>query len=473
MENYKIIITKTDEFLNEHNYSLDVDKSLALSFTKKNILFAFDDVEIDRTISFSVPATANNNRIFELANNFANAGGYARAQMPCQLQYSGGVIDGRLHINECEAGGAYKCILTIGELLPLKRLREAGTLASVLETGTGWPYTFTWEKTGNYEGDVVPNSTYIRCSNYNHNYQLVPRPRIPSYNLGYLLTLACNRITGINFPEPAGGYANAWLLPPFSYNGQTEGLVYPHRGNVVDYPAVHYTTRLSEQMPDWDCVELLHNYAFYTGLLPYISGTTIMFDDGTLTGWKMREIRDIISVGTLTRNFNDWAQRNVLQFKDTYKTPDGTEGDTTGTFYRIGNRNIKEKNTLYEFGAAAGAVASGVQYIADINPLYTEDDKYLTDPYYDYIVKAIYDGTILCARNNITGYLERANIAKNPLIETLCTKSTSIKVKARTTLREYMSLDPRMLLYAYGKRWVWTEAKWSKGACDLDLSLYA
>lgn len=473
MENYKIIVTKTDGFLNEHNYTLDVDKSLALSFTKKNILFAFDDAETDRTISFSAPATANNNRIFELANNYAAAGGYARAQMPCQLQYSGGVIDGRLHINECEAGGAYKCILTIGELLPLKRLREAGTLASVLETGTGWPYTFTWEKTGNNDGDVVPNSTWLRCSLYNRNYSVVGRVRLPSYNLGYLLTLACNRIAGINFPEPAGGYANAWLLPPFSYNGESEGLVYPHRGNVVDYPALSYSARLSEQMPDWDCVELLQNYAFYTGLLPYISGTTIRFDDGTLTGWKSREIRDIISIGTLTRNFNDWAQRNALQFGDIYKTPDGREGNTIGTTYNISNRNIKEKNTLHEFGAAAGAVASGVQYIADVEPVIGDDDQPLQDPSYDYIVKAIYDGTIICARNNTTGYLERADIVKSPLIETLCAKSTSIKLKAHMTLRKYMSLDPRTLLYACGKRWVWTEAKWSKGACDMELSLYA
>lgn len=197
-----------------------------------------------------------------------------------------------------------------------------------------------------------------------------------------------------------------------------------------------------------------------------------MFDDGTLTGWKSREIRDIISVGTLTRSFNDWAQRNALQFGETYKTPNGREGDTTGTTYNINNRNIKEKNTLHEFGAAAGAVASGVQYIADVEPVLDNNDQPLRDPSGDYIVKAIYDGTILCARNSTTGYLERANVVKNPLIETLCTKSTSIKLKARTTLREYMSLDPRTLLYAYGKRWVWTEAKWSKGVCDLDLSLY-
>ena len=473
MEAYKILISKTDDFDRDHYFTLDLDKGLALSFTKKNILFAFDDIETARSISFTAPATANNNRIFELANNISPVGAYGRVSVPCQLQYPGGEISGQLHISECDTiGGAYKCILTIGELLPLKRLRDAGTLASVLETGTGWPYTFTWEKTGNNDGDVVPNSTWLRCSLYDRNYSIVGRVRLPSYNLGYLLTLACNRITGINFPEPAGGYANAWLLPPFSYNGQTEDLVYPHRGNVAGYPAVSYSARLSEQVPDWDCVELLQNYAFYTGLLPYISGTTIMFDNGTLTGWKSREIRDIISVGTLTRTFNDWAQRNMLQFKDTYKTPDGREGDTTGTFYRIDNRNIKEQNTLYEFGAAAGAVASGVQYIADVEPVYTEDGQYLTDPYYDYIVKAIYDGTILCARNNTTGYLERADIVKNPLVETLCTYSTSIKVKVRTTLREYMSLDPRTLLYAYGKRWVWTEAKWSKGACDIDLSLY-
>lgn len=46
---------------------LDLYEGLALTFKKSNILLSFDNIECERTASFSVPATPRNDAIFGLA----------------------------------------------------------------------------------------------------------------------------------------------------------------------------------------------------------------------------------------------------------------------------------------------------------------------------------------------------------------------------------------------------------------------
>ena len=469
MEAFKILVIEQDDFDRDHGFYLDLPQDFGLSLTTKNILFAFDDAEVSRSVSFNLPATPNNNKIMYCANDPARGGGQARITLDCQLQYSAGVANGRLHVTGCDKS-SYKCILTFGELLPLKRLREAGKLADVLARSTAYPYKFTWEKTGDSDGDVTPlaNQPNISCSLYNRNYSAVGRVRVPSYNMGYLLYLATQQISGVSSPAPIEGYANAWLLPTFK-DPNTSPLVFPHRGSVVGYPALSYNVKLADQMPDWDVIDLLRNYANYAGLLPYIQGTKIMFDDGTLTGWVTRDLKDVISVESLKREFGDWAQKNILLFKESYKG--GSDGKVS---YNINNRNIDVEKTLHEFEASRGGViVDGVQFIDDGELVYYSGTTTpLSDPYGDNIVKIVYDGTIICQKNSSTNYLEQQPITKNPLIEQLCSKSTCIKVKAKMVLRDYISLPVRLLWNLHGKRYVWTDAKWSNGIVEMMLSKY-
>ena len=43
---------------------LDIPKDLELSFQKKNILFSFDDIELNRSQSFTLPRSQINDAFF-------------------------------------------------------------------------------------------------------------------------------------------------------------------------------------------------------------------------------------------------------------------------------------------------------------------------------------------------------------------------------------------------------------------------
>ena len=53
---------------------LDVPSGTRLQFVKKNILFAFDGIECERTTSFRLPKTPTNLRAFDFSNDFHRQG---------------------------------------------------------------------------------------------------------------------------------------------------------------------------------------------------------------------------------------------------------------------------------------------------------------------------------------------------------------------------------------------------------------
>lgn len=102
---------------------LDLYNDTELTFARKNILFAFDDIEVSRTAEFDVPATPQNNAIFERANDPALYGTKGRVKIEAQLQYDGGVEDGYIYITACSRD-KYSCMFVFGELVTLQEIRD-------------------------------------------------------------------------------------------------------------------------------------------------------------------------------------------------------------------------------------------------------------------------------------------------------------------------------------------------------------
>lgn len=109
---------------------LDLPEGFSLQFTRRNILFAFDNVEVSRSTSFEIPATARNTKILDFANNPAYFGLFARARIAAQMQYSGGVENGYLYISSADKD-KYTAVFVFGELLGLKAIKEAGKIAEI------------------------------------------------------------------------------------------------------------------------------------------------------------------------------------------------------------------------------------------------------------------------------------------------------------------------------------------------------
>ena len=80
--------------------ALDMPAGLSLQFQRKNILFAFDSIQVERTTNFSIPATPNNMRIFGFANSHLTSGEDMRVKIPATLTYGVLTKSGVLHISK-------------------------------------------------------------------------------------------------------------------------------------------------------------------------------------------------------------------------------------------------------------------------------------------------------------------------------------------------------------------------------------
>lgn len=110
---------------------LDLPSNIKLQFTKKNILFAFDNIEVERTTSFNVPATPNNMRIFNFSHDIHASGTAMRERLDAELRV--GIVSkrGYLYVGSYSAG-QFECIFVTGELLGLQAIKELGSIAQYI-----------------------------------------------------------------------------------------------------------------------------------------------------------------------------------------------------------------------------------------------------------------------------------------------------------------------------------------------------
>ena len=114
-----------------NNEFLELPADFGLQFTRKNPLFAFDALECERTVSFDIPATPKNDRIFELARWVQARGAGMRRRYDAQLQGSMVTKDGYLYISEY-SDGKYKAVFVTGELLGLQRIKALDKIPEIM-----------------------------------------------------------------------------------------------------------------------------------------------------------------------------------------------------------------------------------------------------------------------------------------------------------------------------------------------------
>lgn len=152
---------------------LDLPANLNLQLLRKNEIFAFDDVEVERSISFDIPATANNLSILQLANDWHGAGQMMRVKIPATMIIGVVTIAGKICVTQYDASKrTFKAIFVFGELLDLQTLRDAGKFSELgLETelyyaSDGAIYApeatgITWGKVA-YNSDDMHGSISVR-----------------------------------------------------------------------------------------------------------------------------------------------------------------------------------------------------------------------------------------------------------------------------------------------------------------------
>ena len=167
---------------------LELAAGQKLSFKRKNNLLAFGDVELSRSATFSVPASAHNNEVFGIANDARLYGDFARQRWAATLVTDSVSINGFIYITSCDKS-TYSCSFVFGEMLNWKEIKEAGVLGD---------YLFFTENVEWRRENIVPANTHYNdfygIINYNDmlDYERYGTCILPSVQVYELLSRACN-----------------------------------------------------------------------------------------------------------------------------------------------------------------------------------------------------------------------------------------------------------------------------------------
>jgi hypothetical protein len=121
---------------NVGGWFLELPANFNLQLKKSNILFAFDNIALERTTSFSVPATPHNVAIFGWSNDFHYYGEKGRKRMQAQLQMDGVTKDGYLYITKYTPD-TFECVFVTGELIGLADIKALGDWSQFILPSNG------------------------------------------------------------------------------------------------------------------------------------------------------------------------------------------------------------------------------------------------------------------------------------------------------------------------------------------------
>lgn len=188
--------------------------------------------------------------------------------------------------------------------------------------------------------------------------------------------------------------------------------------------------------------ELLKLYASCTGLLINVkaNGSVEFMSDFSgadieLIGMEQSDVK---------RTFADYAQSNVLQFKE---SEDVETNERLFAYYTVPNENIEESKDLLTLNVSEGGIYQG------------------------FLVVRGDEDTI-----GVTGtdeWMKRASLKKSVLLQTLCTQSTQVKMKARIDMYTFSLIDSASTFNYKNSRYSWTDAVWSNNVAQFTLTKIA
>lgn len=570
---------------------LDLPADFDLQFTKKNPLFAFDDLECERTTSFRVPKTPNNMQIFGFSNDYHRRGVAMRERVRAQWQNGVVVKDGYLYVSKFN-GNDFECIFVTGELLFLRDLRELGAVNQFIDSriicalngalidagdsadvnaarvrynvetsnliNPSWLLSHICNRvvansgarvdfgetmqdiegfrvvTGQKNG--VPE-TKLKLTRYWRDYPTENEPYPVENSLSIdgddkLEGIISNdstilvRVVTNSWENPSFlyGYFNQWIsrqkitikfaddtsddiflaeavqgsvgfLGDYSFAKNSDGSVI-YRGvplagreveiNVgqrfilltpddlhslaeapqaisgfsislvtlscdvtitgVDEQPNDAFIRARDNFPEITIIELLKTISSLTGKLLSVRGGNVVFVDDVSEGDTLH-IADAIKTSDLTRTFTDYARRNIIDF-DRDEELDETRAVVMD--YTIDNVNIDSDKELYKIP-------------------FSDGDLYWNGWENVFTIRNGYDGyTLAVGRTGIN--MERIFLQKNNSLQRVLDISTSIQLQCHMPIAIFEKMHAESVIYYDGAKWIWTQARWSRGIADLSLS---
>lgn len=249
---------------------------------------------------------------------------------------------------------------------------------------------------------------------------------------------------------------------PFNWNGfrwiNSETYTYDFTGIIIEGKdvAVGDTIRAEDILPDLTLIELFKICSYCVGkALMYDETNGVSFDDLNFASWPVVDITDkIMKKKEVKRTFGNYVQHNYVQFKSAKDVP---ENQRVIAEYTIDNDNLEKSKVIGEIPYSEGSLdVDGGAIVARFDAEDTE--KHI-----------LYENGIMVA-GSASKYGVRISLPLNAGLQSLCNKSTQLKVTARLNLMEYTNITPKTILQVDGQQYVWTSRAWQGDTADFTLA---
>ena len=179
---------------------LELLEDTSVQLTRTNELYAFDDVALERTTSFDIPATPRNLDILQLANDYHGRGTAMRRDIAATMSLGAVAYDGVLHITEYDCTErVFKAVFTFGNLQELQALRTCGKLPELGLTTMAYVTPEDMQNPVQASADITRNWSCMRHADMPCN----PSVRIAS--IFRLLELQVPSLPTVTLPTAAAG----------------------------------------------------------------------------------------------------------------------------------------------------------------------------------------------------------------------------------------------------------------------------
>lgn len=302
---------------NVGGWFLELPANFNLQLKKSNILFAFDNIALERTTSFSVPATPHNTGIFGWSNDFHYYGEKGRKRMQAQLQMDGVTKNGYLYITKYTPD-AFECVFVTGELIGLADIKALGDWSQFILPSNG-----------------VSLDSAVKFADDGDNYSAA---RVEYKTDGYVMP--------------------SWKLASYAEMALNGAGVLADWGEVLDKIASHrIVIGKAKGVPETPCTFTRGYLAEQTSATPYpVLNSTLMDDAGELVGVITNAQSDypIFKVKTADAvqyygYVQQWIARQDLTLSFADDTPDTlflASAQMNGTFAFLGGYEFAADGTI-------------------------------------------------------------------------------------------------------------------------------
>ena len=232
---------------------LDIEAGNVAGFTKTNPWFRFADVELGRSVEFSVPATTHNRIVLGFGDDPSEYGEQLRTRHTCQLIYDGGQVMGTMTVT-AYAGGAFSCVFLIGGASWIDRLQKMKLSECQSALNVLW-----------VAGDGVPTSQVdytqgVQLLRYDNGLPSVVSDWgvVPSVNVRYFIN---EILTNLGVPHTVNVTQALYMVSGSMQNGQEDNIWFSQNDSLdIDVAQAYGYFDIVDINVEWATAILFGNY---------------------------------------------------------------------------------------------------------------------------------------------------------------------------------------------------------------------